>query len=388
MVKRLVLILAVIAIALQFIRPSLDNPPVTADFNGPADVKAIFQRSCYNCHSNQTKLAWFDEIVPAYWMVASHVKEGRAVLNFSNWDQQKGKLFEALNQMTFQTMPLASYRFVHHDAVLNDGDLATLRAYLLTLPRANITDTARTAAGDRQYARWMSASYEPVSPTPAPNSIAFPTGFENWEVLGTSERFDNGTMRVILANPTAIQAFRNGQTNPWPDGATFAKIAWDEAADDSGHIRTGEFKQVEFMIKDAGRYSATDGWGWARWVKGLALTPYGKTAAFTSECMNCHQPMKDHDFFFSLPPAPVAPAGYALIASSIDKGTMTTLYGNPQAVAAARKGASYPQDATFLLATWTQKEDPHWFGAHIPGALLSTTRRLDSVVHIRASVLP
>ncbi|HWY56865.1 MAG TPA: heme-binding domain-containing protein, partial [Terriglobales bacterium] len=51
---------------LQFARPELRNPPVAAEIQAPAEVKAIFKHSCYNCHSNETELAWFDRIVPAY----------------------------------------------------------------------------------------------------------------------------------------------------------------------------------------------------------------------------------------------------------------------------------------------------------------------------------
>src|ERR1700729_1819390 len=79
-------ILLVLGIAIQFIRPGLDNPPVTAEISAPPEVKAILQRACYNCHSNQTQLAWFDEPAPAYWLVARDVKKARRVLNFSTFD--------------------------------------------------------------------------------------------------------------------------------------------------------------------------------------------------------------------------------------------------------------------------------------------------------------
>jgi Haem-binding domain len=61
----------VVSIAIQFIRPAISNPPVTADLAAPEEVKQILRKSCYDCHSNETKLAWFDEIVPGYWLVAS-----------------------------------------------------------------------------------------------------------------------------------------------------------------------------------------------------------------------------------------------------------------------------------------------------------------------------
>jgi hypothetical protein len=57
--------------------------PVTADLDMPAPVKQILRTSCYNCHSNETKLSWFDQIVPAYWLVVSDVKQARSNLNFS-----------------------------------------------------------------------------------------------------------------------------------------------------------------------------------------------------------------------------------------------------------------------------------------------------------------
>lgn len=383
--KRLLVAACIIVLAAQLVRPTIDNPPVTADFSGPADVKAVFQRACYNCHSNQTKLAWFDQIVPASWLVAGHIKDARAVLNFSNWDSlpagaRKATLFECLNQMTFNTMPLGSYTFVHHGARVDAQDLATLRTYLLTLPKPDLADTARSGAAMRQFAAWRfpgGSANSGEAPAVSPNGIPFPTGIENWEVLATSERWDNGTMRVILANPTAMRAFRNGHTNPWPDSATFAKIAWDASADTAGHIEAGEFKQVEFMIKDREKYKSTGGWGWARWVKGLSLVPFGKDATLSTSCLNCHAPMKDRDLFFSLPPAPVAPTtDFRLISSSIDKkeGTMSLLLGNATAVTAIRKGAIAPEGSEYFYVTWKQKEDPHWFGANIPGDTVRTAR--------------
>ena len=69
--------------AIQFIRRPLPNPPVTADFQAPPEVKQILKKSCYGCHSNETKLAWFDLPVPAYWIVRDHVLDARTHVNFS-----------------------------------------------------------------------------------------------------------------------------------------------------------------------------------------------------------------------------------------------------------------------------------------------------------------
>ena len=57
--------------------------------------------------------------------------------------------------------------------------------------------------------------------------------------------------------------------------------------------------------------------------------------------------------------------------SEAGAGMTATLFGNDAAVAAARAGTAYPAGAVLGLVTWRQREDPHWFGARIPGAVVS-----------------
>jgi hypothetical protein len=47
------------------------------------------------------------------------------------------------------------------------------------------------------------------------------------------------------------------------------------------------------------------------------------------------------------------------------------LYGDQKAFAAAVLGQYEEPGSTFILATWSQREDPHWFGGRIPNALHS-----------------
>src|SRR5712692_11082543 len=80
---RLSMALLVVFLGLQFVRPELRNPPVTADLQAPLEVKQILKNSCYSCHSNETTLEWFDKVAPVYWLVTSDVKQARMRLNFS-----------------------------------------------------------------------------------------------------------------------------------------------------------------------------------------------------------------------------------------------------------------------------------------------------------------
>lgn len=377
-------------LAIQFIRPAISNPPVTADLEAPPDVKKILRKACYDCHSNETHLAWFDQIVPAYWLVASDVKRGRSRLNFSEISkltvgQQTGALYEAVNQVQLGAMPLANYTRLHRAAQMTPAQIDVLRNYLR--PTANGTAKPGDLAADRaQYEQWLRDGHSRHAVQPAPNGIQFPYGYQNWKAISATDRFDNGTLRVILGNDTAVKAVAEGHTNPWPGGSTLAKVAWFARADGQGQIRSGAFFQVEFMIRDRQKYAATKGWGWARW-RGAGLAPYGKDSGFATECVGCHTPLRDNDYVFTVPPPQVQSnlAQANVITSLVQQSsaTMSTLYGNDAAVLYVRSNSQldYPPGTELSLVTWTQQEDPHWFGANIP-------KQAKSVELLHVDVLP
>ena len=130
--------------------------------------------------------------------------------------------------------------------------------------------------------------------------LAFESGFENWKPISFTDRGDNNTFRFILGTDVAVKAAQSGDISPWPDGARFAKIAWQQELGIDGLIYPGKFVQVEFMVKAARLYKQTDGWGWGRW-RGMDLTPYGKDAHFVTECTSCHLPVRGDDDVYTLP---------------------------------------------------------------------------------------
>ncbi len=367
-------------LAIQFVRPAITHPPVTADLTAPPEVKQVLRTSCYDCHSNETSLAWFDQIVPAYWLVASDVKAGRARLNFSEIGalpvaQQKATLYESVNQIQLGAMPLPPYTRLHHDAVLTPSRLDLLKKYLNPTAAASAATATDLAEDDTQYKKWIENTNTTPVVAAVANGIEFLPGYKNWKAISSTDRLDNQTMRVILGNDTAIRAIAENRTNPWPNGTSFAKVTWFQRGDGQGNLRAGAFIQVEFMIRDSTKYAATKGWGWARW-RGAGLTPYGKDAAFTEECIGCHTPVRNSDYVFTLPVSrqfdgslPWNPLQGSVITSVIDRSssTMSTLYGNDVAVRYSRTNASsdYPPGSTLSLVTWTQREDPRWFGANI-----------------------
>jgi len=52
--------------------------------------------------------------------------------------------------------------------------------------------------------------------------------------------------------------------------------------------------------------------------------------------------------------------------------SLSTVFGNPRAIEHLRgafpePGASFAPGSALARVTWSEKEDPHWFGARIPG---------------------
>ena len=301
---RLVVILGAALVAIQFFRPELMNPPVTAELDVPVAVKKILKTSCYDCHSNETTLPWFDRIVPAYWIAARDVKQGRARLNFSDIGklslaQQRAALFESVSQIELGVMPLPAYRSVHPESVIKPEELAVLKSYLVPAALLQPSTEPEISAADTQYEKWVQTGTG-AAVSPAPNGVAFLPDYKNWKAISSTERFDNHTMRQILGNEIAVRAVTENHINPWPDGSTLAKVAWWEQVDEKGSARPGAFFQVEFMVRDARKYSGTLGWGWGRW-RGAELTPYGKDASFASECVGCHSPLANTNYVFTMP---------------------------------------------------------------------------------------
>ncbi len=121
----------IIFIAIQFYQPALNinkGQVYTTDFTQvykmPVEVKAIFQTSCYDCHSNNTKNTWYSNIQPMALLMKRHIDNGKEKLNFNGFGnlgrrRQISKLEGIANQIKNDEMPLASYKIMHSNAKLS-----------------------------------------------------------------------------------------------------------------------------------------------------------------------------------------------------------------------------------------------------------------------------
>ena len=125
--KKALIIIVVLLVAIQFIPSNKTNPPVTAEIDAPTDVMAVFKRACYDCHSNETIWPWYSRIVPVSLLIEDDVNEGRFHLNFSEWGdlsrKKKAKIKEEIWEMIEKgKMPLGKYIFMHPEAELGARD--------------------------------------------------------------------------------------------------------------------------------------------------------------------------------------------------------------------------------------------------------------------------
>jgi Haem-binding domain/Cytochrome P460 len=376
---------------LQLARPSIPTQPATAEIQAPPEIRTILDKDCYSCHSDQRRLSWFDEIVPGYWLVRNDVLTARQHLNFSTIGAkpaaaQKGTLFEAASMIQLGAMPLPRFTLLHPEARVTPAELTTLKNYLA--PWTTPLPTADAPAAVPAEAPISLAAVQPE-----PNGLAFDPTFKTWKLISITDRGDNNTFRFILGNDIAVKAAQSGNISPWPDGTRFAKIAWPQVLGPDGIVRPGNFIQVELMVKNAALYKDTQGWGFGRW-RGLNLKPYGEDAHYVNECTGCHQPMHPNDYVYT-PPITLAKLNRADVVNNtaalaanlpwqpltgnaitmyVDRKahTTATLFGNEPATQAAQanntSSPAYPAGTTLALVTWTQRADPHWFGARIPGA--------------------
>lgn len=131
--KWLLVVVVVVLLGLQFVRPARTNPSfdqtqtIQAHLQMTPQVAGILDRSCQDCHSNATRWPWYSNVAPASWFLVDHVNDARGHLNFSEWGkldkrQSDKKLEEMCEEVTDKMMPLDSYTWIHRSAILSDED--------------------------------------------------------------------------------------------------------------------------------------------------------------------------------------------------------------------------------------------------------------------------
>jgi hypothetical protein len=123
------LVLVLAFAGMQFVPYGRDhmNPPVTAEprWDSP-ETRALAKQACFDCHSNETKWPLYSNVAPVSWLIQRDVSQGRAVLNFSEWQRLQEKAKQAADEVSEREMPLHMYQLMHAHARLTDAERAQL----------------------------------------------------------------------------------------------------------------------------------------------------------------------------------------------------------------------------------------------------------------------
>lgn len=127
--KKVIIVLVVIFVGIQFIPVERTNPPITNEVNAPPEVKAILKKACYDCHSNETNWVWYTKIAPVSFLTSSDVSEGRRHINFSEWNVNKeAKAKEKIwDEISEEQMPPWQYKLMHSEAKLTQEEKNIIR---------------------------------------------------------------------------------------------------------------------------------------------------------------------------------------------------------------------------------------------------------------------
>lgn len=133
MKRKIFRIVIIVFLAIQLVQThgnkSAETSPhdITKLYNTPAPVLQILQRSCYDCHSNNTRYPWYTYIQPIGWWITLHIQQGKDGLNFSEYGkmtkEDQGEVFgQIYKSIDEDWMPLESYLWIHGDSKLSVGE--------------------------------------------------------------------------------------------------------------------------------------------------------------------------------------------------------------------------------------------------------------------------
>jgi hypothetical protein len=139
----------------------------------------------------------------------------------------------------------------------------------------------------------------------SPGGIAFSDfrGYEDWSMV-SSARTDE-VLKVIVANPVMIQAYKTGvpgNGQAFPEGSMIVKLQWKPKKSTEAQFAVDVpdvFKQAFVMEKDSKRFPKTGGWGYAVFNYDAASDKFTPDPKSLADCGHtCHVAVKAKDYIF------------------------------------------------------------------------------------------
>jgi hypothetical protein len=137
----------------------------------------------------------------------------------------------------------------------------------------------------------------------APSFVTtIPPGFRDWRLISVAhEEGSLNSLAAVLGNDLAIKAYREGKL-PFPDGAIIAALHYGHFPSDENNkvfgrsqsFVAGAATNIQFMVRDSKKYSATGGWGFAHFKDDKP-----GDEALMNTCFPCHNQAKARDLVFT-----------------------------------------------------------------------------------------
>ena len=123
-------------IAMQFKTIERTNPDPKGTQGVTPKVDAILRRSCYDCHSYETRWPWYGYVAPISWGLAYTISDARSEFNLSDWkayrpDKRRSLLRDALEMIDEEAMPPWEYLLMHGEARLSESERKILRDWIM-----------------------------------------------------------------------------------------------------------------------------------------------------------------------------------------------------------------------------------------------------------------
>jgi hypothetical protein len=143
-----------------------------------------------------------------------------------------------------------------------------------------------------------------------PNGLAFSEfrGYEDWQAVTVTQTDSLNLIRVLLANPVMLKAYKEGipaNGKPFPNGSKMAKILWTPKKVTSApwsatnpDTEVDVLKAVEVIEKDYKRFPDSHGWGYGEFSYDAASDTF-KPAVEGAKCgASCHELAAKTDYIF------------------------------------------------------------------------------------------
>ena len=139
-IKTIGWLLLIAFVIIQFFRPEKNINPgdqpnsIVKAYPMSADVKTILDKACMDCHSNNTRYPWYNNVQPVGWWLAEHVKDGKKELNYDEYSTRRPRfqyrrMEQTIDLVEKNEMPLPSYTWTHKDAILTNEEKSKLKEW-------------------------------------------------------------------------------------------------------------------------------------------------------------------------------------------------------------------------------------------------------------------